>query len=83
VHQFRLGFGHPGDPITARDLAARGELDPRGRRLRGHRHRLDQRVHAEDSHGSGRTACRHRAIPDFPELEPPLSTITCVATAPT
>jgi hypothetical protein len=28
------------------------------------------------SHGSGRTACRHRAIPDFPELEPPLRTIT-------
>ena len=28
------------------------------------------------SHGSGRTACRHRAIPDLPELEPPLSTIT-------
>jgi hypothetical protein len=28
------------------------------------------------SHGSGRTACRHPAIPDFPELEPPLSTIT-------
>jgi hypothetical protein len=28
------------------------------------------------SHGSGRTACRHRAMPDFPELEPPLRTIT-------
>jgi len=28
------------------------------------------------SHGSGKTACRHRAIPDFPELEPPLRTIT-------
>ena len=28
------------------------------------------------SHGSGRTACKHRAIPDLPELEPPLSTIT-------
>jgi hypothetical protein len=28
------------------------------------------------SHGSGRIACRHRAIPDFPELEPPLRTIT-------
>lgn len=28
------------------------------------------------SHGYGRTACRHRAIPDFPELEPPLRTIT-------
>jgi hypothetical protein len=28
------------------------------------------------SHGSGRTACRHLAIPDFPELEPPLRTIT-------
>lgn len=28
------------------------------------------------SQGSGRTACRQRAIPDFPELEPPLSTIT-------
>jgi len=28
------------------------------------------------SHGSGRTACRHRTIPDLPELEPPLSTIT-------
>jgi hypothetical protein len=24
------------------------------------------------SHGSVRTACRHRTIPDFPELEPPL-----------
>lgn len=34
------------------------------------------------SHGSGITACRHRAIPDFPELEPPLRTITCVVTAP-
>jgi len=28
------------------------------------------------SHGSGRIACRHRAIPDFPELDPPLRTIT-------
>ena len=28
------------------------------------------------SQGSGRIACRHRAIPDLPELEPPLSTIT-------
>ena len=28
------------------------------------------------SHGSGRTACRHLAIPDFPELDPPLRTIT-------
>jgi hypothetical protein len=28
------------------------------------------------SHGSGRTVCRHRAIPDFPALEPPLRTIT-------
>ncbi len=28
------------------------------------------------NHGSGKTACRHRAIPDFPELEPPLRTIT-------
>jgi len=28
------------------------------------------------SHGPGRTACRHRAMPDFPELDPPLSTIT-------
>jgi hypothetical protein len=28
------------------------------------------------SHGSGRIACRHRAIPDLPELDPPLSTIT-------
>jgi hypothetical protein len=34
------------------------------------------------SHGSGRTACKHRAIPDFPELEPPLSTITRTVTAP-
>ena len=32
--------------------------------------------------GSGRIACRHRAIPDLPELEPPLSTITWMATAP-
>lgn len=30
------------------------------------------------SHGSGRTACRHRTIPDLPELEPPLSRITRV-----
>jgi hypothetical protein len=30
----------------------------------------------KDSHGSGRTACRQRAIPDFPELEPPLRIIT-------
>jgi hypothetical protein len=28
------------------------------------------------NHGSGNTACRHRTIPDFPELDPPLSTIT-------
>jgi hypothetical protein len=28
-----------------------------------------------DSQGSGSTACRHRAIPDFPELDPPLRTI--------
>lgn len=28
------------------------------------------------SHGSGNTACRHRAIADFPELDPPLSMIT-------
>jgi hypothetical protein len=26
--------------------------------------------------GSDSTACRHREIPDFPELEPPLRTIT-------
>ena len=32
------------------------------------------------SHGSGRIACRHRAIPDFPELDPPLRTITSVVT---
>jgi hypothetical protein len=25
-------------------------------------------------------ACRHRAIPDFPELEPPLRMIICVVT---
>jgi hypothetical protein len=30
--------------------------------------------------GSGRIACRHRAIPDLPELEVPFSTITCVVT---
>ncbi len=29
------------------------------------------------SQGSGRTACRHRTIPDLPELDPPLRTITC------
>ncbi|GGP01607.1 hypothetical protein GCM10012278_05520 [Nonomuraea glycinis] len=34
------------------------------------------------SHGSGRTACRHRTRPDFPELEPPLRTITWDITAP-
>lgn len=28
------------------------------------------------SQGSGRTSCRHRTIPDLPELEPPFSTIT-------
>jgi hypothetical protein len=28
------------------------------------------------SQGSGSTACKHRAIPDFPELEPPLRMIT-------
>ena len=28
------------------------------------------------SHASGNSACRHRAIPDLPELDPPLSTIT-------
>ena len=28
------------------------------------------------SHGSERTVCRHRAIPDFPELDPPFRTIT-------
>jgi hypothetical protein len=33
-------------------------------------------------HGSGRIACKHRAIPVFPELDPPLSTITSVATPP-
>ena len=33
-------------------------------------------------HTSGSTACRQRAIPDLPALEPPLSTITWVATAP-
>lgn len=27
-------------------------------------------------HGSGKIACKHRAIPVFPELDPPLSTIT-------
>ena len=30
------------------------------------------------SHGSGRIACRQRAMPLFPELEPPLRTMTCV-----
>jgi len=33
------------------------------------------------SHGSGRIDCRHRAIPDLPELDPPFSTITWVVTA--
>ncbi|GAB3960221.1 hypothetical protein GCM10029978_008950 [Actinoallomurus acanthiterrae] len=28
------------------------------------------------SHGSGSTACRHLAIPDLPELDPPFNTIT-------
>lgn len=28
------------------------------------------------SQAPGSTACRHRAIPDLPELDPPLSTIT-------
>jgi hypothetical protein len=28
------------------------------------------------SQGSGSMACRHRAIPDFPELDPPLRMIT-------
>lgn len=28
------------------------------------------------SQGSGRTSCKHRTIPDLPELEPPFSTIT-------
>lgn len=32
------------------------------------------------SQGSGNTACRQRAIPDLPELEPPFSTITLVVT---
>jgi hypothetical protein len=32
------------------------------------------------SHGSGRTACRHRTIPDLPELDPPFNTITWVVT---
>jgi hypothetical protein len=58
------------------DLAVRSELDPRRRRLHGHRHRLDQRVGPECQPGSGKIACRHRAMPDLPELEPPLSTIT-------
>jgi hypothetical protein len=31
--------------------------------------------HPNASHGSGSTACRHRTIPDFPELEPPLRMI--------
>ena len=35
------------------------------------------------SHRSGRTACTHRAIPAFPELEPPSGTITCMVDAPT
>jgi hypothetical protein len=35
------------------------------------------------SHGSGSVACRQRMIPDLPELDPPLSTITWVATAST
>jgi hypothetical protein len=30
------------------------------------------------SHGCGNTACRHRASPDFPLLDPPLSTINLV-----
>lgn len=34
------------------------------------------------SHGSGRTACRALARLDFPELDPPLSTITCAVIAP-
>jgi hypothetical protein len=28
------------------------------------------------SHRSGKTVCRHQAIPDFPELEPPLRMIS-------
>ena len=37
--------------------------------------------HPNASHGSGSTACRHRTIPDFPELEPPLRMIIWVVTA--
>jgi hypothetical protein len=31
--------------------------------------------HPNASHGSGNVACRHRTMPDFPELEPPLRMI--------
>jgi hypothetical protein len=31
-------------------------------------------------HGRGRIACRHRAIPVLPELEPPFGTMTWVVT---
>ena len=38
--------------------------------------------HPNASHGSDSTACRHRMIPDFPELEPPLRMIIWVVTGP-
>jgi hypothetical protein len=36
---------------------------------------------AAASHGSCSSACRHRTIPDLPELDPPFNTITCVVTS--
>jgi hypothetical protein len=96
VDHFCLGRGHPSNPVTSRDLAARGDRAVTSARNSGPVMTSPSGANSipaagirEDvgvawisvstpmaSHASGRTACRYRAIPDFPELEPPLRTIT-------
>jgi hypothetical protein len=70
VDQFGLGRGHSDDPVASGELAARADV------CRDIGIAWTRLSVPKASHGSGRTACRHRAIPDLPELDPPLSTIT-------
>jgi hypothetical protein len=77
VDKLRLRGGHPGDPVTPRELAGRGDgcltpdADP-------------QHLEAAESGLPpllGRRAADEDLIDDDPGLVPPLSTITWIGTA--
>ncbi|GGX25456.1 hypothetical protein GCM10010353_45530 [Streptomyces chryseus] len=60
-------------PTLTRPSAANTIPSPEARILAGMASTNES--HPKANHGSGSTDCRHRTIPDFPELEPPLRMI--------